>query len=52
MLAQGRGNEMLDTLYERYEAYARGRQMVLVEGTHEDGPVGAIEMLVPAHSGL
>ena len=41
MLAQGRGNEMLDTLYERYEAYARGKQLVLVEGTHEDGPIGA-----------
>ncbi len=47
MLAQGRGNEMLDTLYERYEAYARGRQLVLVEGTHEDGPVGAYEKLMP-----
>ena len=52
MLAQGRGNEMLDTLYERYEAYARGRQLVLVEGTHEDGPVGAPEQLMSVDSAL
>ncbi len=40
MLAHGRGDEMLDTIFERYEAYARGHQLVLVEGTHEDGPIG------------
>ena len=41
MLAHGRANEMLDTLFERYEAYVRGKQLVVVEGTHEDGPIGA-----------
>ena len=41
MLAQGRASEMLDTLFDRYEAYAHGQQLVLIEGTHEDGPIGA-----------
>ena len=44
MLAHGRGDEMLDTIFERYEEYARGHQLVLVEGTHEDGPIGEATM--------
>ena len=46
MLAHGRGDEMLDTIFERYDAYARDHQLVLVEGTHEDGPIGEASVQV------
>lgn len=34
MLAHGKENELLDTIYRRYESYASQKQMMLVEGTH------------------
>lgn len=34
LLARGREDELLDRIYERYESYARQKDMIVVEGTH------------------
>jgi hypothetical protein len=39
-LAAKRRDELFDRIYARFEALQAAHGLLLVEGTHEDGPVG------------
>lgn len=39
-LAAKRQDELFDRIYARYEPLQAAHGLLLVEGTHEDGPVG------------
>ena len=38
-LAQHRTSEVMATIFERFQSYRGGVDMVVVEGTHEDGVI-------------
>lgn len=39
-LAGKRQDELFDRIYARFEALQAAHGLLLIEGTHEDGPVG------------
>lgn len=39
-LAAKRRDELFDRIYARFEALQAAHGLLLIEGTHEDGPVG------------